>query len=133
MNEERSALESQDADQLRAIATSKKVCVQCLEALESERRALCEAAGFDAGDTGMQSILDWCGRSSGVASAWDELLHSARLCKEINRINGAIGRLRYEHVMSALALFNGITGESPLYSDEGQEASRFEQRALALI
>ena len=133
LRDERSALELQDTEKLRTVTTSKELCVQCLESLESERATLCEAAGHDASESGMKDMLRWCDRSSVVTPIWNRLLQSARQCKALNLTNGAIGRLRYEHLMSALAVLNGGSSDTPLYGPEGQESARFEQRALARV
>ncbi len=133
LHDERSALELQDTGKLRAVTTSKDLCVQCLENLESERRSLCVAAGYTASESGMKDLLRWCDRSSLVTPVWIKLLHSARQCEALNRTNGAIGRLTYEHVMSALAVLGGSTSGTPLYNPEGQESTRFQQRPLARI
>ena len=133
LHDERSALELQDTGKLRAVTTSKDLCVQCLENLESERRSLCVAAGYTASESGMRDLLRWCDRRSLVTPVWIKLLHSARQCEALNRTNGAIGRLTYEHVMSALAVLGGGSSGTPLYSPEGQKSTRYEQRPLARI
>ena len=133
LHDERSALELQDSGKLGAITTSKELCVQRLETLESERRILCADAGYTASETGMKDMLSWCDRSSDVTPIWSSLVQCARQCEALNRTNGAIGRLTYEHVMSALAVLSGGSSGTPLYSSEGQESARFERRPLARI
>ena len=134
LHEERSALELQDSEKLLAVTTSKTLCVRHLETLETERRSLCTAAGYEASDAGMMDLLKWCDDKSDVAPAWDRLLHSARQCEALNRTNGAIGRIRHEQAMSLLAVLSGGADSSgTLYSSEGQESTRFQQRALARI
>ncbi len=133
LHDERSVLASQDSSELVAITASKERCVQHLEMLESERQTLCAACGFDSSETGMQDVLNWCDRNAVVTPAWNRLLQSAKQCEGLNRTNGAIGRIRYEHVMSALAVLNGSSSSPSVYGPEGQESTRFEQRALARI
>ncbi len=133
LHDERSALESQDTEQLRAITTCKEQCVQRLESLESERLALCATVGYDANAAGMKEMLNWCDGSFTVTPAWEGLLQRARQCDALNQTNGAIDRIRYKHVMSALAVPSGDGGSISLYGPEGQQSDRFEQRALARI
>ncbi len=133
LHDERSALELQDTEQLRAITTSKEQCVRCLESLESERLTLCATVGYDASKTGMKEMLNWCDRSFAVTPAWEGLLQRARQCEALNQTNGAISRIRYEHVMSALAVLKGDSSSASLYGPEGQQSDRFERRALARI
>ncbi len=131
LQDERNALELQDVERLRSVTTSKERCVQCLEGLESERRALCAAAGYEAIDTGMTDMLSWCDKNAATTPLWNRLVQNARQCEALNRTNGAIGRVRYEHVVSALALLS--EGGNPVYSPDGQQAAQFGRRALAHI
>ncbi len=132
LHDEYGALETQDMSALGAITTSKELCVRSLNSFESERQTLCTAAGYDAGGKGMQALLQWCDRRSVITPVWERLLQNAKQCDALNRTNGAIGRIRFEHVMSALAVLKG-GGSGTLYSAEGQETERFEQRSLALV
>lgn len=133
LHDERNLLESQNSSELMVITSTKKRCVQTLEGLETERTALCAACGFNNDESGMQDVLNWCDCNSVVTPVWNRLLKSAKLCEGLNRTNGAIGRIRYEHVMSALAVLNGSSNNATVYGPKGQEPARFEQRALALI
>ena len=133
LRDERSALQSQDTEQLRAVTASKEQCVQRLESLEAERRSLCAAAGHGGNKAGMKDMLAWCDRSSAVTRAWNRLLQRIRQCDALNQTNGAVGRVRYEHVMSALAVLSGNSGGGALYGPEGEQTGRLERRALARI
>lgn len=133
LHDERSVLEAQDSIELVAITSTKQRCVLDLERLESERKDLCAACGFNSSESAMQDLLNWCDRNSVVTPVWNRLLQSAKLCEGLNRTNGAIGRIRYEHVMSALAVLNGSSNNPTVYGSRGQEPARFEQRALALV
>jgi len=133
LHDERSALELQDTESLRVVTTSKNLCVRCLESLEAERQTLCAAAGYDGSEAGMKEMLSWCDSSITITPVWQQLLQSARECEALNRTNGAIGRIRYEHVISALALLSGDSNGTAFYSPEGQESTHFKQHALALI
>ena len=132
LHDEYGALETQDMSALGAITTSKELCVRSLNSLESERQTLCTAAGYDASGKGMQALLQWCDRRSIITPVWERLLQLAKQCDAFNRTNGAIGRIRFEHVISALAVLKG-GGSGTLYSAEGQETEHFEQRSLALV
>jgi len=133
LHDEFCTLKSQDMDALSAITTSKELCVQHLSELEIERKSLCTAAGYDSGEAGMNDLLQWCDPQSVIAPVWITLLQSAKKCDAMNRTNGAIGRVRFEHVTSALAVLTGGTEEASLYSAAGQETARFAQRSLARI
>lgn len=133
LHDERNILESQNSNELMAITSTKDRCVQVLEKLETERKALCTACGFGSNQDGMQDVLNWCDSNSVVTAIWNRLLTNAKVCDGLNRTNGAIGRIRYEHVMSALAVLHGSNNKSTVYGSQGQEPARHEQRELALI
>lgn len=133
LQDEHAALEQQDTENLRTVITSKTLCVQLMESLEAERQAICAAAGYDSDESGMQGLFNWCDQSSTLAPLWQQLLQSSRACERLNRTNGAIGRVRYKHVLGALAVLSGNGNEASLYNPEGRESAGFKQRALALI
>lgn len=133
LHDERSALESQNSSELMGIITNKEQYVRGLATLESERQALCKTCGFESNASGMQDVLNWCDGSSVVTPVWNSLLQTAKQCEALNNCNGAIGRIRYEHVMSALAVLNGSSSNPAIYGPKGKESARFEQRALAHV
>lgn len=133
LHDERTALELQDTGSLRALTTSKNLCVQCLESLDAERQELCVAAGYEGSEAGMKDMLSWCDTNATATPVWHQLLKISRVCEALNRTNGAIGRIRYEHVMSALAVLSNDTSGAALYGSEGQESAHFKPRALALV
>ena len=133
LHDERDALEAPDAESLLAIATSKELCVRCMESLESERRSLCAAAGYGAGEAGMKDLLEWCDHGSVVTPLWHRLLKTARQCEALNRTNGAVGHLRYEHLTAAIAVLGGGSEDTALYGSKGRQTAPTGRRALASI
>jgi flagella synthesis protein FlgN len=133
LRDELSALESQDVSALRSIASNKELCVRSMESLESERRTLCTRAGFAADEAGMSDMLKWCDQSNVVTPVWNSLLQCIKRCESLNRTNGAICRMRYEHVVNVLTVFSGGSGTAETYGPGGHSAPRFEQHALARI
>lgn len=132
LHEERRALEAQDPESLHSVAIKKETCISRLEALEVERDTLCASVGFNVGEDGMPDLLDWCGRDSGTTELWNKLLMDAGRCEALNRTNGAISRVRFEHVASALAAINGA-GAEQTYGMSGQPSGRSGHRELASV
>ena len=133
LQDERSALESQSVGALEAVAVSKLDCVRNLDQLDSERRSLGETAGFEAGESGMQALLGWCDDGSQLETAWHELMQVANRCSLLNQSNGAIGRVRQEHVKGALAVLSGGDHNDAVYDANGRDGGRIGQRELARI
>ena len=133
LEEEHSALTSQNADQLRAVANSKRLCVECIEKAESERRSLCRSAGFDAGEAGMLEFAKWCDPGAKLETAWRDVVRAAKRSESMNRVNAGIGRARLQQVSEALAILNGVNPGHSLYDSKGGESADIGRRALAQI
>lgn len=133
LDEEHAALTSQDADQLRAVANSKRLCAECIEKTESERRSLCRSAGFDIDESGMLEFVSWCDPGLGLQTDWKHIMRAAKRSESMNRVNAAIGHARLQQVSDALVILNGANPGQNLYDAKGGESTAFERRALAQI
>ena len=133
LEEEHAALTSQDADRLRAVASSKRLCAECIENTEAERRSLCQAAGFDFDASGMLEFVRWCDPGAGLEASWKDVMQAAKRSESMNRVNAAIGHARLQQVSDALAVMNGVNPGQNLYDSKGGESTGFERRALAQI
>ena len=133
LEEEHTALTSQDTDRLRAIANSKRLCAECIETAETERRSLCQSAGFDFDESGMLEFVRWCDPGASLEASWKDVMQAAKRSESMNRVNAAIGHARLQQVSDALAVMNGANPGQSLYDAKGGEATGFERRALAQI
>jgi len=133
LDEEHTALTSQDADRLRAIANSKRLCAECIENAEAERRSLCQSAGFDFDESGMLEFVRWCDPGASLEANWKDVMQAAKRSESMNRVNAAIGHARLQQVSDTLAVLNGVNPGQNLYDSKGGESSGFERRALAQI
>ena len=131
LSEEKSALESQDLRALDNAVTTKSHCVNELAALDSKRAGLCTRAGFEAGPDQMQAVMQCCDEESVIANAWAELMAVAADCSALNMTNGAIIRLRDQHIRSSLSILRGQAPANDTYGHPNRESSGFEQRSLA--
>ncbi len=129
--EEKSALERQDVDALDAAVSAKVRCVNDLAALDRKRSGICARAGFDAGPEQMQAVMTWCDEGSVIANAWDELMAIAADCNALNMTNGAIIRVREQHIRSSLSILRGQAPANDTYGHPHKGTSGFEQRSLA--
>ncbi|MDJ0941698.1 MAG: flagellar protein FlgN [Woeseiaceae bacterium] len=131
LESERSALERQDADALETIVATKSQWVEQLKSLEDRRSKLCEAAGFSAGPTQMDELTSWCDENDAISGRWDRLMSIAADCNSINLGNGAIIRLRRNHVDASLAVLRGAEQEDSTYRSSGDNANAMMKRSLA--
>ncbi len=131
LQNERRALENQDTDALYAVVDSKNLCAQTLQRLEQTRGQLCSEWGFSAAPEQMQSVLDWCDEDGQLGLGWRELLDIAAEGNALNLTNGAIIRVRQQHMESSLSVLRGVTPGSDTYGQNGAESGDTSRRSLA--
>lgn len=131
LQDERAALEANDADALGTATSAKHEPVSRLAALERERATVARAAGFDPGPGAMDALLGWCDLEAALADEWRRFLDVARHCERLNTTNGAIIRLRRQQVMAGLAILRGGDVSPETYAASGVEAGSLGGRALA--
>jgi flagellar biosynthesis/type III secretory pathway chaperone len=130
---ERSALEAQDTDALHDAVSVKGKCVDLLRQLEEKRAALCESFGFKANARQMEQLSDWCDENSEIANCWSHLISIAAECNALNLTNGAIIRIRQQHMDSNLAVLRGADHNPDTYARHGAEHAGLAQRSLAQV
>ena len=131
LQEERKALEAEDADALLSIVDTKNACAERLQALDTRRSALCEEWGFAPGPHQMTELIEWCDDQQLVSSRWEQLMVIAAEGSALNMTNGAIIRVRQQQIESSLSVLRGVTPGSDTYGRNGEEHGDFSQRSLA--
>ena len=89
MQQEQQFLVGADSDGLDRLTPQKSALVQQMAALASRRHQALGAAGFAAGEAGMEPWLAAGGDDGGRAD-WRTLLERTRAAKELNRVNGML-------------------------------------------
>ncbi len=130
---ERRALESPEVDALLSISESKSRCVEEMQVLETQRVDICNRGGVAADDQGMHNLFKFAGDGTRLDALWRETLDITRVCRDLNSINGAISRVRQEHMMAALAALSGHEHQPSLYGPAGREETRYEQRGIGQV
>ena len=130
---ERRALESPAGDELLSVATSKTQCVGEMQVLESRRLDICKRNGAATDDHGMHALFHAVGDCAGMDVTWREILEIARICRDLNNVNGAISRVRQEHMMTALATLSGHEHQPALYGPAGRAQAGYERRGIGQI
>ncbi len=130
LEEETSALESQDPEALMLAVDAKQASVDALRKLEDRRLNLCRAAGFDNGPFQMEELAAWCDEDRAILDRWDHLMEVAADCNARNLTNGAIVRTRQQHIETSLTVLRGDDTETHTYHRDGTSNER-QQHALA--
>ena len=89
MKQEQQFLIGADSDGLDTLTPQKSALVQQMAALSSQRHQALGAAGFAAGEAGMEPWLASC-NDAGARTLWLDLLERTRAAKELNRVNGML-------------------------------------------
>lgn len=130
---ERNALEQQDPNLLDIAGEQKQRKIVAFEALDADRRSLCEAYSFGSDSIGMEKLLIWCDRDATLDSQWRKLLVIVEDCRNTNTTNGAIVQRRRAQVLGALSLLRGEAPGAGLYGPTGEANTAPQQRALAEV
>jgi flagella synthesis protein FlgN len=119
LKEEQRLLVAADAEGVAGITPRKTQLVQQLATEAAQRHRALGAAGFVAGEAGMEPWLAAQG-SSEVRAQWDALLDAAREAKELNRVNGMLINKQMAHGQQQLAEL-GVTdgGNAAVYGPGG--------------
>jgi flagella synthesis protein FlgN len=102
LQDEQRLLIAADADGLLQVTPGKNQLVQQLATLAGERHRALGAAGFEAGEAGMEPWLAAHGTDA-VRGEWTALLDAAREAKELNRVNGMLINKHLANNQAALA------------------------------
>jgi flagella synthesis protein FlgN len=119
MKTEQQFLISADADGLAGIVPNKLQLAQRAAELSRIRHKALAAAGFHAGEEGMEPWLA-VGGSDSARNEWNRLLDLAREAKELNRVNGMLVNKQLAHTQGALNALRPQTGAAGVYGPGGQ-------------
>ena len=131
LDEERDALERRDTISLTDTAVRKELCVNKLDALNSKRKQICKACGFDDSVDSVPRLVEWCDDQKHILASWQKFLDVAESCSLKNSGNGAIIRVRQTQVKDAIGLLRNGTTESNTYGPTGQDDNGPTVRSLA--
>ena len=131
LEDERKALEAQDAEALFTAIECKEKCINKLQSLENQRSRLGATAGFNPGRDQMEQLQDWCGNDVTMTNSWQHLMEIAAKCNDLNMRNGAIIRLRKQQVETSLSVVRGGSSGTDTYDRNGTEPGGQQKRSLA--
>jgi flagella synthesis protein FlgN len=132
MKTEQQLLISADADGLSTITPNKLQLAQRAATLSRVRHKALAAAGFPAGEAGMEPWLAVGGNDEQRAE-WDRLLELTREAKELNRVNGMLVNRQLGQAQAALNELRGPAGNAAgVYGPGGQTMSTGPSRRFAV-
>lgn len=131
LQNEREALAGQDMDELQAALDEKSRFIDRLQGMETERVALCAAAGFAAGPEQMAELMAWCDDGAVIENRWLHLMEIATECMSINDTNGAIIHGRKQQIETTLTIVRGGTPAQETYDFRGKEGRDRPGRSIA--
>jgi flagella synthesis protein FlgN len=120
MKTEQQLLVSADADGLATLTPNKLRLAQQAAELSRQRHRALGAAGFAAGEAGMEPWLA-VGASDDVRGEWNRLLDLTRAAKELNRVNGMLLNKQLANTQGILNALRGpANGAASVYGRGGQ-------------
>lgn len=124
MKHEQQLLIGADADGLTALTAQKSQLTARMATLAAQRHQALGAAGFAAGEGGMESWLGSCGEP-GVMDLWQDLLNLTRAAKELNRVNGMLINKQMAHNQAILNAMRTPAGgaDAGFYGPSGHATS----------
>jgi flagella synthesis protein FlgN len=133
MKQEQQFLISADSDGLATTTAQKSLLVQQMAAASNQRHLALGAAGFAAGEAGMQPWLAVCGEAD-ADSVWRDLLERTRAAKELNRVNGMLINKQMTHTQVVLNAMRTPAGgnEAGVYGPSGQAATSGPSRRFVV-
>jgi flagella synthesis protein FlgN len=131
MKTEQQLLIGADADGLSTITPNKLQLAQRAATLARVRHKALAAAGFSAGEAGMEPWLA-VGGSDEQRQDWNRLLDLTREAKELNRVNGMLVNRQLGQAQAALGALRGTAHGAGVYGPGGQTVSTGPSRRFVV-
>ena len=119
MKSEQQFLVDADADGLATLTPKKLQLAQKAAELARLRHKALGAAGFPAGETGMEPWLA-VGGNDDVRADWNRLLELTREAKELNRVNSMLVNKQLAHTQNMLNELRPASAGAAVYGPAGQ-------------
>ncbi len=132
LEDEAAALLQRDLGRLDAVTAEKQHCIESLEHIESERRALVSVLAGRPEPDDFVALLRRTDSSGRLAADWAELVALLQGCRERNLRNGRLVALRRAHLQRSLAILQGSPA-AITYGPAGLTSTGARQRNLARV
>ena len=129
LKQEQAHLVVADVAGLTTVTPAKTALVQRMTVLASQRHRALGAAGFIAGEAGMEP---WITRSGGsdARALWLQLLEQTRAAKELNRVNGLLINRHMGYTQSALDALRPKVKANSVYGPSGMTNNSTRSRGF---
>lgn len=133
LEDERSALESDDTAALAAAGSRKRVHIGELERLDGQRRRMLERFRYENDLGSMRDFIATCDDRGVLAARWQELIEVLGQCRHLNTVNGTVVQARRHQVAEALSVVRGDSNDAEVYGPGGKTETTGRFRALAEV
>ncbi len=124
--EERTALETQDIDEVNRLSQNKQKLTTKLESCAANRLKLMSLLNIKTPQSASSQL------SEGLAVIWQQILDKAAECKKCNLINGQIIQISRNSLQRSMRLLKSESGDHGLtYGSHGQALT--QRRSLEAI
>ena len=131
MKQEQLHLVAADIDAISDITVRKTALIGKLSQLAQQRHQALAAAGFAAGEDGMDGWLAAADETE-AAPAWQALLDTTRAAKEQNRLNSLLVNKHLLHTQGALGAMRPAAQSGNFYGPSGQTTSNTTHRRVVI-
>ncbi|MFO1406027.1 MAG: flagellar protein FlgN [Steroidobacteraceae bacterium] len=130
LEDEARVLLERDLDGLDRVTAAKQACIDALERVETERRALVATVTGGSRAEGLEALLGRCDPSGRAIEGWRELAGLIEACRVRNAHNGRLVALRRSQVLRSLRMLRGQSAGGT-YQRSGATESTVPGRDLA--
>ena len=131
IQQEQSLLINANIAEVEQIIAHKAQHVAQLAELSNQRHAILALAGYQPGESGMQSWLEQHADHS-VNDAWQSLLTQVRAAKELNHTNGLLINTHLNRNQGTLNVLRGSSKTGNFYGPDGQTTGVSKSRSIVV-
>jgi flagella synthesis protein FlgN len=132
LEDEAEALLRRDLGRLDEVTAAKQHCIESLERIESERRALVAVLSGRPEPDDFVELLRQTDGSGRLVAHWEELVALLEGCRERNVQNGRLVAMRRAQLLRSLAILQGSPA-AITYGPAGFASAGARQRNLARV
>lgn len=132
IQQEQSQLINANIVEVEQIIAQKAQHVAKLAELSSQRHAILALAGYESGESGMQSWIDQHSSEHKVNDAWQNLLTHVRNAKAMNHTNGLLINTHLNRNQTTLNVLRGTNKTGNFYGPDGQTTGVSKSRSIVV-
>ncbi len=130
--QEKSAIETHSAEQLKAVVEQKKSLLLQITENISQRNEIIHNSGHQADDTGLDAFLQSLPKAetAAIKKAWSKLAEQLTLVTTLNERNEKIVMRTQKNMEQLLNIMQGHSTKTTLYNQSGSKGNYSAQNTL---